>query len=138
MLSIERIYFDKCQSNLSPGWRMKKRALSIFIFIVLSKELSFQINLKSNAAGNLPSVMWFPLKPLQQVSSSCSVLQLKERKTTHLIQTDVSQTTEFLGLISTTYIRQTVDFSFREDCGLSSCLLRSLQDQLPDSQEPLC
>lgn len=26
------------------------------------------------------------------------------------MKTDVSQTTEFLGLISTTYIKQTVDF----------------------------
>lgn len=39
--------------------------------------------------------------------------------------TDVSQTTEFLG---TTYIKQTVDFSFTgEDCGLSSSP-RRLQD----------
>lgn len=43
---------------------MKKRALHIFDFIALSKELAFQINFKFNSAGNLPSVMWLPLKPL--------------------------------------------------------------------------
>lgn len=64
MLSIEGTFFDKWQSNLSPGRKMRKRALHIFVFIVLGKELAFQINLKFNSAGNLPSVMWLPLKPL--------------------------------------------------------------------------
>jgi len=47
---------------------------------MLSKELAFQINLRLTAAGNLHSVMWFPLKPLYQVSKQlqCAATQGRE------------------------------------------------------------
>lgn len=85
---------------------------------MLSSELAFQINLKFNAAGNLPSVMWVPLKTLWKGGRggiSCVVFYLKpaamcynSRKEKLCIKTDLSQTTEFLGLISTAF-KQIVD-----------------------------
>lgn len=99
---------------------------------MFSREIVFQINLMQPVIClQLCDFLW-TLYNKFWAGAGC----YNSSKGKLLIETDASQTTEFLGLI-VKHKEPRRFFFWRKDCSLSNSLLSS-QEQLPDNHKPLC